>query len=99
LGFVNGSGGTLYTNVSGAGLNVGAAGGSFLNNGTVKVDLGATLTVTGDASGYVQNQVGTAIPITALVAGIGIAARVTDGTVTSKGTLGASTIAHAYPHL
>jgi hypothetical protein len=32
----------------------------------------------------------------AIVAGIGIAARVTD--VTSKGALGASTIAHAYPH-
>ena len=32
----------------------------------------------------------------AMVAGIGIAARVTDGTMPRKGTLGASTIAHAY---
>jgi hypothetical protein len=34
----------------------------------------------------------------AMVAGIGIAARVTDGTMPRKGTLGASTIAHAYPY-
>ena len=32
----------------------------------------------------------------AMVAGIGIAARVTDGTMPRKGTLGASTIAHAH---
>ncbi|MFA5041149.1 MAG: hypothetical protein WC464_05910, partial [Bdellovibrionales bacterium] len=54
LNFVNASGGTIHANGGGE-LNIGAAGGAFTNYGTVKVDAGSKLEVTGNSNGYVQN--------------------------------------------
>jgi hypothetical protein len=98
LGFVNKAAGTLFAN--GGSLNVGAAGGSFLNNGTVKVAAGATLSVTGDASGYVQNQVGGTTPITkvdgSLIAprGMNILAGLLEGTGSITGNVISSGMVH-----
>ena len=94
LAVVNGSSGTLLANVSGGTLNVNAAGGSFLNNGTVMVASGATMTVTGDANGFLQNQaMGGGTPVTqvdgALNAphGVNIDAGVLKGTGTVVGNV------------
>ncbi len=64
LNFVNGPFGSLLANGSVGTLNVGAGGGTFTNNGTVKVASGSTLKVTADANGFVQSQVGGTVPTT-----------------------------------
>jgi PEP-CTERM motif len=100
LGLVNGAAGTIYANVSGETLSVGAAGGSLLNNGAVKVAGGATLLVIGDASGYVQNQAGSAAPITQIdgtftaLNGVAILAGVLEGTGTIAGNVVSSGTVH-----
>jgi hypothetical protein len=94
LGFVNGLSGRLLANVGGGTLNVNGAGGSFLNNGTVKVADRATLIVTGDSNGFLQNRaVSGALPITqvdgTLIAphGLNINAGMLEGTGTVEGNV------------
>jgi hypothetical protein len=93
LTLVNGSLGTINANGVGGNLNIGAGGGSFLNNGTVKVAAGTTMSVFGDANGFLQNQVGGITPLTQvegnLVApnGVNIVAGVLEGTGTVTGNV------------